>query len=386
MRRIYLDHNATTPLLPEVLDAMMPYLSGEHGNASSLHQEGQAARRTLEAARETIAELLKAEPDQVIFTSGGTEANNLAIRGLTRHPSGHLLRSSIEHPSVRDVFERLGQQWFSVEEIPVDAMGVVDPIILQGLLRRETRLVSIMLANNETGTLQPVEELAHEAKYHGIAFHTDAVQAVGRTSVSFRDLGVTSLSISAHKFHGPVGIGALIVERKEALQSILNGGHQEYGLRPGTEPVALAAGMARALELAIENMESETERLRKLRDYFEENLRNCLHGVIVNGPLDGRVPNTSNIRIRGMDAQAIVMALDLMGVACSTGSACSSGAVEPSHALLAMGLTRSEARSSIRFSFGRLTKLDDVKEAIRIVAKVVRKSTTYAAARVKLNE
>jgi cysteine desulfurase len=379
VRRIYLDNNATTPVVPEVLDAMLPYWSTEFGNASSMHQEGRLARHAIETARETIADLLEASPEQVIFTSGGTEANNLAILGLAGQPPAQLVTSSIEHPSVLGCFDLLERRGFRVQRAPVDRDGLVCLDSFARLLAPDTRLASVMLVNNETGSIQPIAELATAARRQGILFHCDAVQAVGRMPVSFRSFGVNSLSLSAHKFHGPLGVGALIIDRKDALQPSLTGGHQELGLRPGTEPVALIVGMAKALELAVQNLEQDSQRIRQFRDSFEQGLRDRLTGMTVNAPVRSRIANTLNVRFPNLDAQAAVVAFDLLGVACSTGSACASGAPTPSHALLAMGLTDEEARSSLRFSLSRLTTRSDLGRALELIAQVVRECQTTAA-------
>ena len=374
MTRIYLDNNATTPLLPEVLEAMLPHLSSEFGNASSLHREGRVARGVLESARERTAELLDASPGQVIFTGGGTEANNIATFGLAGSVPCHVVTSSVEHPSVLGCFDVLATRGFQVSRLSVDSAGLVSPAEFASTLRSDTKLASVMLANNETGAIQPVPELAREARARGIRFHTDGVQAVGRIPVSFRTLGVSSLSLSAHKFHGPSGIGALIVEQPAQLEPVLVGGHQESGVRPGTEPVALAVGLAKALELATNNLQAGACRVRQLRDRLEQGLRERLEGARLNGPVVDRVPNTVNLEFPGLDAQAAVMALDLLGLACSTGSACASGAPEPSPVLLAMGLSPERARSSIRFSLSRLTTEQEIKQAIEFVCRVVAQS------------
>lgn len=371
MNRIYLDNNATSPLLPEVIDAMLPYWTGEFGNPSSLHREGRLARRTLESARETIAELLDAAPKQVIFTSGGTEANNLAILGLAGPTPSHLVTSPIEHPSVLGCFDLLEKRGFQLDRIPVDRSGLVCPDDFSCLLQPDTRLVSLMLVNNETGAIQPVGDLAQEARRQAISFHTDAVQAVGRIPVSFRNLGVNSLSLSAHKFHGPVGVGALLVDQKDLLKLVLTGGHQEAGLRPGTEPIALVVGMAKALELAIQNLAPDSERICQLRNSLEEGLRSRIGDIRLNGPVQERVPNTLNLLFPELDARGAIIALDLLGLACSTGSACASGAAGPSPALLAMGLTEEQARASLRFSLSQLTSQRDITQAIELIAKVV---------------
>lgn len=369
MRRIYLDNNATTQLAPEVAEAMRPYLDSRYGNASSQHAEGRLARRALEEARELVAGLLDARPEQVIFTSGGTEANNLAIFGLAANPPGGVITSTIEHPSVLGCFDRLERRGFHVARVPVEHDAVIDCDQFEALLTPDTRLAAIMLANNEVGTIEDVRSLASAARRHGVLFHTDAVQAVGRVPVSFRSLGVHSLSLSAHKFHGPVGIGALLVDDKPRLAPVLTGGHQEFGVRPGTEPVALAVGLACALKLAADTMAVDVKRIASLRYALKQRLMTNLN-CYTNGCDEQCVPNTLNVRFADLDAQSLVMAFDLAGLACSTGSACSSGAATPSHVLLAMGLTECESRSSVRFSLSRYTTADDIDRAVELICRV----------------
>jgi cysteine desulfurase len=372
VERIYLDNNATTALLPEVLEAMAPYLNGTCGNASSLHREGRRARRAIDSAREQIAELLHAKPTQIIFTSGGTEANNLAVFGLAGESPVHVATSTIEHPSVQSCFEQLGKRGFQLERVPVDEFGVINCDSFHAMLERRPRMVSIMLANNETGAIQAVGKFAEAARSHDILFHSDAVQVAGKLPVSFKQLGVTSLSISAHKFHGPGGVGALVIESTRALNSILKGGNQEFGLRAGTEPAALIVGMAAALSVASKNLDTNERRLRHFSDQLTAGLRRLASPVIVNGP-DHRLPHTVNLQFPQIDAQAAVIALDLAGVACSTGSACASGASTTSPTLLAMGLSREQARSSIRFSLSCLTTEQEIERAIEIISSVITK-------------
>jgi cysteine desulfurase len=373
VRRIYLDNNATTQLAPEVAEAMTPYLDSRYGNASSQHTEGRLARRALEEAREQIAALLDALSDQVIFTSGGTEANNLAVFGLAADSLGRVVTSTIEHPSVLGCFSRLESRGFDVARVPVDRDAVIAGDRFEELLQSPVRLASIMLANNEVGTIQDVASLAAAARQRSTLFHTDAVQAVGRVPVSFRSLGVHALSLSAHKFHGPVGVGALVVQDKRFLAPVLAGGHQEFGVRPGTESVALAVGMARALQRAAATMADDMERVAALRETLEQRLMANLN-CSANSGGRRRVPNTLNVRFADIDAQSLVMALDLAGVACSTGSACSSGAPTPSHVLRAMGLTEAESRSSIRFSLSRYTTEGDIDRAADLICRVGKNS------------
>lgn len=379
MDLIYLDNNATTPMLPAVFEAMRPYLTELHGNPASAHRVGQRARRALEDAREQVAALLGADADEVVFTSGATEANNLALFGLAGAPPGHLLVSAIEHPSVAEPMRRLAQFGFDVEVLPVDAVGAVAVEALVARLRPETRLVSVMRANHETGALQPVAELA-AALDNRTAFHCDAVQAVGKVAVHFHDLGVGTLALSAHKFHGPKGVGALLVRKGTRLSPLLWGGHQQQGRRPGTEPVALAVGLAAALDLWQREAAARTEQVRRLRAHFLSHLRATAAPVIVNGPADDGVPHTLNLSFPGCKADALLINLDLAGVACATGSACSSGSLLPSPVLQAMGVGEDVLHSAMRFSFSALLTDAEVLDAAHRVAAAVERLRQLALA------
>jgi cysteine desulfurase len=371
MDLIYLDNNATTPTLPAVGEAMRPYLADAYGNPASAHRAGRRARQALEDARDRTAALLGAHPEEVVFTSGGTEANNLAVFGLAGDPPGHVVASPIEHPSVAEPLRRLEEIGFRVDYLPVDRTGVVRPEALAGLLRPETRLVTVMLANNETGAVQPVADLSGT-----VPLHCDAVQAVGRAPVHFGRLGVTSLSLSAHKFHGPRGVGALLARRGTKLRPLLFGGHQQGGRRPGTEPVALAVGLATALELAEREGEARRQRVLALRRRLFDALRREAAPVVLNGPEQGGIPHTLNLSFPGCRADALLMNLDLAGVACSTGSACSSGSLLPSPVLKAMGLPDEVLHSAMRFSLSALLTEAEIDEAARRIAAVVRRLRT----------
>ena len=370
MDLIYLDNNATTPVLPAVWEAMRPFLTDGYGNPAGAHRAGRRARQALEDARERTAAILGALPDEVVFTSGATEANNLALFGLAAEPPGHVTTSPLEHPSVSEPVRRMEELGFVVDRLPVNREGVVSAEALPGLLRPDTRLVSVMLVNNETGAAQPVRELA--ARLEGrAAFHCDAVQAVGKLPVSFHDLGVTSLALSAHKFHGPKGVGALLLRRGARLRPLLWGGHQQRGRRPGTEPVALAVGLAAALGLWHDEAEARQARVRRLRARFLERLRQTAAPVVLNGPEAGGVPHTLNLSFPGCRAEALLMNLDLAGVACSTGSACSSGSLLPSPVLQAMGVPDEVLHSAMRFSLSFLLTEAELDEAARRVAAAV---------------
>lgn len=376
MASIYLDHNATTPLDPEVLEAMRPHwLAG--GNPESRHAAGRAARRAWDGARETVARRLGAEPSEVVFTSGGTEANNLAVFGLIGAigRSSHLVVSPIEHPAVAGPVERLEAEGVAVTRSEVGADGVVDAAALAGAIRPGTALAALILAHNETGAIQPVAELARLAAERGTPVHTDAVQAVGRIPVDFRALGVATLAASAHKFHGPAGVGVLLVRRGTGLAPRLFGGGQQSGRRPGTPSVALAVGMAAALERWHAEAEARAARWRRLRDRLEAALVAALGPgrVARHGPADEarRLPQTLHLGFPGLDGDALLMQLDLAGVAASLGAACASGSTRPSPALLAMNVPADRLRSSVRFSLGATTTEAEVDEAARRVAAAV---------------
>jgi cysteine desulfurase len=367
---IYLDNNATTPPLRAVLHAMRPYLTEVYGNPASAHQAGRRARQALEDARERTAALLGAHPDEVVFTSGATEASNLALLSPAGSPPGHLIASSIEHPSVAEPIRQLFARGFAVDWLPVDADGVVRAEALDGLIRPETRLVTVMLANHETGAVQPVRALVERLAGRG-SFHCDAVQAVGKVPVHFHDLGVTTLSLSAHKFHGPKGVGALLVRRGVTLHPLFWGGHQQQGRRPGTESSALVVGLATALDLAHREMDSRRAQVERLRERFLDRLRAAANSVVLNGPATGGMPHTLNLSFPGLRADVLLMALDLAGIACSTGSACSSGSLLPSPVLQAMGVPNPVLRSAMRFSLSALLTEEEIDEAARRIAAVV---------------
>ena len=374
---IYLDHNSTTPLLPAAADAMQPFWTETFGNPASAHQVGRRARRALEHARESVAALLDAGPDEVVFTSGATEANNLAVFGLVRATPGCIVTSDIEHPSVAAPIAELQKRGFAVSNLVVDSEGVVRGDSLDSMSGEPVQLVCVMLANNETGAIQPVRELVERLQHFPTAagrvpaFHCDAVQAVGKIPVSFRRLAVTTLSLSAHKFNGPRGVGALVIKKGASLRPLLWGGHQQHGLRPGTEPVALAVGLARALEHAHAEMASRSAKVEGLRQRFLELLQASSTPMVLNGPAAGGLANTVNVSFPGCDAATLLMKLDLAGVACSTGSACSSGSLLPSPVLAAMGCPPDVLRSAMRFSLSHLHSEDEIALAAQRIAAAV---------------
>jgi cysteine desulfurase len=372
---LYLDNNSTTPPCPAADEAMRAYLRAGCGNAASAHAAGRQARRALEDARERTAARLGAHADEVVFTSGATEANNLALFGLCSEPPGRLLASPVEHPSVLEPLRHLVATGFALDYLPVDAQGVVPADALPARLRPDTRLVAVMLANHETGAVQPVRALAEAAAgaEGRPAFHCDATQAVGKMPVHFHDLGVSTLSLSAHKFHGPQGVGALLVRRGVKVRPLAHGGHQQRGLRPGTEPVALAVGLAAALEEAQRAADFRRARVCRLREMFLGYLQDHAAPVVLNGPAEGGLPHTLNLSFPGVRADALLIALDLAGVACSTGSACSSGSLLPSPVLQAMRVPEVVLHSAMRFSLSSFLTEDQISEAARRVAAVVRR-------------
>jgi len=386
MKRIYFDHNATTPVATEVLAAMLPYLKEEFGNASSIHAFGQNARGAVEQARSSVAALLGARAADIMFTSGGTESNNHAIFGAVAAAPGkakHVITSAIEHVAVLDTCKALAKSGVELTILPVDREGLVNPEHVRGAIRSETVLITLMLANNEIGTIEPIEEIGKIAAEKGIVFHTDAVQAAGKIPVDVEKLGVNLLSISAHKFCGPKGVGALYIRKGTQLDPLLYGGHSERDRRPGTEDVAAIAGMGKAAELARIGMREENERIRGLRDRLERGLLERVPHSWVNGGRAPRVPNTSNMTFPFIEGEAMVIALDLKGIACSTGAACSSGAVEPSHVLVALGLAPEDARATLRLSLGHQTTEDEIEFAFKTIPPVIERlrqlSPTYSS-------
>jgi cysteine desulfurase len=372
---VYLDHNSTTPVLPEVVEHMAECYAAGYGNAASQHDPGRRARRIVESAREAIGTVLGANlsgrrADRLIFTSGGTEANNLALFGLAGDRRGKLFASGIEHPSVAEPANVLARRGWELRPLGVDGRGVValDELKFDGL---SPAVATLMLGNNETGVLQPVAEAARICRASGVLLHTDAVQVVGKLPIDFGKLDAATMAFSAHKFHGPRGIGALLVRGDVDLSPLLYGGFQQAGLRPGTEPVALVAGMKRALEIWEREFVARENRMTTLRDRFESALQTRLAGVVINGAQAPRLPHTSNVSFRGLDRRAMAMALDLEGVACSTGSACASGSSEPSPVLLAMGLPEEVVEGSLRFSLGATTSDDEIDLAVERVIRVV---------------
>ena len=376
VQRIYLDHNATTPVAPAVIERMMTVLREEFGNPSSVHHFGQRAKAALDEARSQVAALIGADPSEVVFTSGGTESDNYAIRGAAEalEPTGrrHLIATGIEHEAVLNTLRVLGRRGWQVTLLPVDQSGVVTPDALSAALTDSTALVSIMHANNEIGTIQPIAELSALAKARGALFHTDAVQSAGKLPLQVKSLGVDLLSLSAHKFYGPKGAGALWIRRGVRLQPFVTGGKHERSRRAGTENVAGLIGLGVAADLARNKMALEAERLGALRNRLEGGILQAVIGTAVNGT-GPRVPNTTNISFDRVEAESLLIALDLEGVAVSTGSACSSGTLEPSHVLKAMGFPAHRAQNSIRFSLGAANTEAEIDHVISVLPRLVEK-------------
>ncbi|MGB6883045.1 MAG: cysteine desulfurase family protein [Candidatus Acidiferrum sp.] len=386
MNRVYLDFNATTPVDPQVLDAMLPYFSAEFANASSIHTPGQRARAAVETAREQVAALIGAKPQEIVFTSGGTESDNHAIFGVlssavtqailavhssSTQPTPHLITTTIEHEAVLNACQAAEKQGVSVTYLPVDREGQVDPEAVRRAIRPETALITVMHANNELGTVQPLEEIGRIASEHKVYFHTDAVQSAGKIRIDVNALNVDLLSLSGHKLYAPKGVGALYVRSGTRLQQLLYGGHHQRGFRPGTENVAGIVGLGKAAEIARHSLAVDAQRISALRDKLERSLLERVPQIRVNGTAPPRTPNTTNIQFAGIEGEALVIALDLKGLSCSVGAACSSGAVEPSHVLTAIGLSQEEAKSSLRFSLGRHTTQSEIAFALEVISTAV---------------
>ena len=378
MRRIYLDHTATTPLDPRVMEAMTPYFSGVFGNASSVHSYGREAKQALEHARGTIARLIGAEAGEVFFTSGGTEADNFALLGVASAAKGTrrcIVTSKAEHHAVLEPCEHLASHGNDVRVLPVNPQGSIDPETLRGAVDPSTLLISLMHANNEVGTISPIVEVTEIAHTAGALVHTDAVQSAGRIRVNVRELGIDLMTLSAHKMYGPKGVGALYIRKGTRIDPILLGGGQERGRRPGTENVPLTVGFAEAFRLAAEEMESESGRLRTLRDDMERRIRTGFPEVIVNGHPDNRLPHILNISFDSsridLEGEMLVMNMDLHGIAVTSGSACTSGSLQPSHVLLAMGRDKKTARATLRFAFGKSNTTEDLEEVMRSLKEVI---------------
>jgi cysteine desulfurase len=375
MRRVYLDHNATTPAHPDVVKAMLPYHEVVFGNASSIHQFGREAKKALEEARAKVAALIGAgNADDIVFTSGGTESDNLAIHGVAhalKSKGGHIITSSVEHHAVESTCKFLEKNGYTATYLPVDRQGLLDPEELKKAITDKTILISIMYANNEVGTIEPIKEIAAIAKERGVYVHTDAVQAAGKIPIDVEDLGVDLLSLSAHKYYGPKGIGALYIRKGTKITPMQRGGHHEKKRRAGTQNVPCAVGMGAASGLAMKNLANEAKRLTALRDKLQKGIEKNIKETTLNGHAARRLPNTLNMSFEYLEGESIILNLDMEGIAVSTGSACTSGSLEPSHVLTAMGVPAVTAQGSIRFSFGRINTDEDVDAVVKKLPPII---------------
>jgi cysteine desulfurase len=381
MRRVYLDHNASTPVHPEVLAAMLPYFSERFGNASSIHGFGREARDGIDHARERIAEVLGVTPEEIVFTSGGTESDNLAIKGVAAaRPGGHLITTQIEHHAVLRTCQALEKAGHAVTYLPVDADGLVDPDDVRHALRADTILISIQSANSEVGTLMPVAEIGRIAAERGVPFHIDGVQTFGKIPLDVRDAGVSLMSMSSHKIYGPKGIGALYIRKGTRMVSIQHGGDHERRRRAGTENVPAIVGFGKAVELRARHITEEAGRVRDLRDRFWEGVRQAVPEVRLNGHPTRRLPGTLNMSFRGLEAESLILALDLKGIGVSAGSACTSGSLEPSYVITAMGVPAEWSLGAVRTSLGASTSVEDIDYVLEVLPAAVNRIRTLSPA------
>jgi cysteine desulfurase len=382
-RRVYLDHNASTPVHPDVIEAMLPYFGERFGNPSSVHQFGREARDGVETAREQIAAFLRVGKEEVVFTSGGTESDNFAIKGIAHaRRRGHIITSQIEHHAVLRACQHLEETGFEVTYLPVDGDGMVNPDDVRGALRPDTILVSLMHANSEAGTIQPIRDIGRIARDHGVVFHVDGVQTFGKVPIDLDDFGIDLLSFAGHKIYGPKGVGGLYIRRGTKMVSVQHGGEHERRRRAGTENVAGIVGLGKAVELRAAGMQAEAERLTALRDRLWGGVSAGVPDVRLNGHPTRRLPGTCNMSFRGVESESIVLGLDLKGIGVSAGSACTSGNVEPSYVLVAMGVPVEWAMGAVRCSLGRGTSAEDIEYVIESVEPLVAKLRSLSAARV----
>lgn len=373
---IYLDNASTTKLDKRVLDRMLPYLTEEYGNPSAIYKPAKTARKAVEEARATVAKILNCEPTEIYFTASGSESDNTAIKGIARRyrdKGRHIITSKIEHPAVLETCKALEREGFDVTYISVDGNGILDLKELENSIREDTILISVMFANNEIGTLQPVKEIGEIAKRHGVFFHTDAVQAVGSEWIDVKRLGIDSLSLSAHKFHGPKGVGALYVKSGVRFERFVDGGHQEKGRRAGTENVAGIVGLAAAMELSYAELQEKNSRVRALRDYYEAEVEKRIPYIKRNGDQKKRLAGTSNISFEFIEGEGLLLNLDLKGICASSGSACTSGSLDPSHVLLAIGLKHEIAHGSLRISIGKYNTKEEIDFLVESLVEIVNK-------------
>ncbi|UCE80938.1 MAG: cysteine desulfurase NifS [Methanobacteriota archaeon] len=376
IKRIYFDHGATTPMLPEVIEAMEPYFAERCGNASSIHSYGREAKRAVDDARARVAKLINADPKEIVFTSGGTESDNLAIKGTAQYKGrteGHVITSGMEHHAVLEPCARLKTAGFDVTELPITRDGFVEPVAVEAAVREDTVLISVMMANSEVGTIQPVREIASIARARGIPFHTDAVQAVGKIPIDVRKDNIDMLSISSHKIYGPKGVGALYVKAGTSIEPILHGGGHERGLRSSTENVPGIVGLGKAAEIAGKDINECNERMRGMRDQMIESVLKTVPDAYLNGHPTKRLAGNAHFRFDFIEGEGLVLRLDLLGIATSTGSACSTGSLDPSHVLLAMGLKHEQAHGSLRITLGRENTHEEVRYFLDVLPGVVSK-------------
>ncbi len=374
MKNIYFDNAATTRLDEDVLNSMIPYLKEEYGNASSIYKMGRESRKAIEDAREKIAKAINSSPDEIYFTSGGTESDNTAIRGIAynyKKKGNHIITSKIEHPAILETCKQLEREGFEVSYIDVNSNGIIDLEKLKKSIKDTTILISIMFANNEIGTIQPIKDIGKIAKENNIYFHTDSVQAIGSIKIDVKDMNIDSLSMSAHKFHGPKGIGAIYIRKGISFQKFMNGGHQEKNRRAGTENVASIVGMGKAIELAYKDLEEHVKHIKDLRDYYNREVQRRIPYIKINGDIEKRLPGNSNMSFKFIEGEGLLLNLDLKGICASSGSACTSGSLDPSHVLLAIGLPHEIAHGSLRISIGKYNTKEEVDYLLDSLEEIV---------------
>lgn len=376
MNTIYLDNNATTKTDEEVVKAMMPYLLENYGNPSSIYKIGRENRKVIEESREKIAQILNCKPNEIYFTSGGSESDNTAIRGIAysnKNKGNHIITSKIEHPAVLETCRQLEKEGFEVSYVGVNENGIINLEELKNAIKPTTTLITIMYANNEIGTIEPIEEIGKIAKEHNIVFHTDAVQAIGSIKIDVKKLNIDSLSLSAHKFYGPKGIGVLYVKKGIQFNKFINGGHQERNKRAGTENVAGIVGLAKAMELAYRDFDEHNKIIKELRDYYVEQVKEKIPYIKINGDMEKRLPGNSNISFRFIEGESLLLNLDLKGICASSGSACTSGSLDPSHVLLAIGLPHEIAHGSLRISVGKYNTKEEIDYVVENLVEIVKR-------------
>lgn len=374
MKNVYLDNSATTRMDSSVLEEMIPFLSDNYGNASSVYSIGRLSKKAIEDSREKVANILNCRPDEIYFTSGGSESDNTAIKGIARanrEKGKHIITSKIEHLAVLDTCKKLEEDGFEVTYLDVDEYGRINLDELKSSIRKDTILISIMYANNEVGTIQQISQIGKIAKENNIYFHTDAVQAIGSVKIDVQAQNIDSLSLSAHKFYGPKGIGILYVKKNIKFEKFIDGGHQERNKRAGTENVANIVGLAKALEMAYDKLEEHTLKISQLRDYYENSVKESIPNIKINGDINDRLPGNSNISFIGVNGQDLLLNLDMMGICVSSGSACTSGSINASHVLMALGLDEDIARSSIRVSIGKYNTKEDIDYLVKNLIEIV---------------